>query len=110
MHAKAAVATLQPRGHDGLATNSASGKRGGEQKMDQLPAILQRLISTNELMAYAVMFVGFLTFLGLVISVLGLYRASVQHREAIEVLKEIRGASDRLGYYLFRKLGPIELP
>jgi len=26
------------------------------------------------------------------------------------VLKEIRTASDRLGYHLFKKLGPVELP
>jgi hypothetical protein len=78
--------------------------------MEQLPGILQRIASTNELMAYAVIALGFLSFLGVVVSVAGLYRADARHREALEIMKEIRSASDRLGYYLFRKLGPVELP
>ncbi len=82
--------------------------------MDQLPSILQRIASTNELMAYAVILLGVLTFLSLLVTVLGVYRATVQHRE---VMREIRSGSqaqleamNRLGYYLFRKLGPVELP
>ncbi len=78
--------------------------------MEQLPAILERLASTNELMAYAVICLGFRSFLSLIVTVFGLYRADVRHGEALEVMKEIRGASDRLGYYLFKKLGPAELP
>lgn len=78
--------------------------------MEPLPAILQRLAVTSELLTYAVISLGFLSFLSLVIAVVGLYRADVRHREALEIMKEIRGASDRLGYYLFRKLGPVELP
>jgi len=81
-----------------------------EARVELLPGILQRLASTNELMAYAVIALGFLSFLSVVVSVVGLYRADMRHREALEILKEIRGASDRLGYYLFRKLGPVELP
>jgi hypothetical protein len=78
--------------------------------MEQLPSILQRLASINELMVYALVGVAVLTFLSVVVTVVGIYRASVQHREAMEVMQEIRAASDRLGYYLFRKLGPVELP
>jgi hypothetical protein len=89
--------------------------------MEQLPGILQRLAATNELMVYAMIALGVLTFLGLVMSILGIYRANVQHREALEVMKEIRAGADthhrealevmnRLGYYLFKKLGPVELP
>jgi len=78
--------------------------------MDQLPSILQRLASTNELMVYALLCLGVLTFLGLLMTTVGVYRANQHHREALEVLREILGASDRLGYYLFKKLGPIEIP
>jgi hypothetical protein len=74
-----------------------------EDEMDQLPAILQRLVAINELTVYALIFLGLLTFLGLVVTVIGLYRTSVQHRETLQVL-------DRMGYYLFKKLGPAELP
>ena len=96
--------------------------------MEQMASILQRIVAVNELMAYGIISLGVLTFLGLVISVLGVYRATVHHhealqvmkeiqtsadlhhREALEIMREIRSASDRLGYYLFRKLGPVELP
>ena len=78
--------------------------------MEQLPAILKMLAATNALLVYAVIALGVLTFVSLVVTVLGVYGTSVQHREALEVLKEIRTASDRLGYYLFKKLGPVELP
>ena len=78
--------------------------------MEQLPSILQRLAFTSELLVYALICLGVLTFLGLLITAVGVYRAGQQHREALEVLKEIRSASDRLGYYLFKKLGPVELP
>jgi len=78
--------------------------------MEQIPGILQRLAATNELLGYALILLGFLSFMGVVVTVVGLYRAEARHREAVEVMKEIRGTSDRLGYYLFKKLGPVELP
>ncbi len=79
-------------------------------RTEKLPDILERIATTNELLAYAVIALGVLTFLSVVVVVFGVYRASLEHREATEVMKEIRAASDRLGYYLFRKLGPVELP
>jgi ABC-type enterochelin transport system permease subunit len=71
--------------------------------MEQLPGILQRLEATNELMAYAVAFVGVLTFLGIVITGLTLYRSTVEHRK---IMRDIEG----VGHYLFKKMGPVELP
>lgn len=81
-----------------------------EARTQQLPGVLQRIASTHELMAYAVIALSFLSFLSVVIAVVGLYRADARHREALEIMKEIRSASDRVGYFLFRKLGPVELP
>jgi hypothetical protein len=89
--------------------------------MEQLPSILQRLAAINELMVYALLTLGVLTFLGLVITVIGMYRATVHHHETVQIIKEMRASAEqqhretvetmnRLGYYLFLKLVPVQLP
>jgi hypothetical protein len=89
--------------------------------MEELPVILKTLAATNELLVYAVTALGVLTFLSLVVTVLGVYRASVRHQETVQIIKEMRSTAElhhrealetmnRLGYYLFRKLAPVELP
>jgi hypothetical protein len=82
--------------------------------MDQLPAVLQRLAAINELMTYALIGLGVLTFVGVLSAVLGVYRATVNHRQTVELInanhRETVELMNRLGYYLFKKLGPVELP
>ena len=71
--------------------------------MDQVVEVLQRVAATNELMAYGIVLVGVLTFLGLVMTY-------ANHRATTQMFEEMRRSSERQNYYLFKKLGPVELP
>jgi len=71
--------------------------------MHQLIDVLQRIVAANELMTYGIILLGVLTFLGLLMTY-------AHHRTTLQVLEEMRRSSERQNYYLFRKLGPVELP
>ena len=74
--------------------------------MDELPRILA---VSNWLLT----FVAMLTFLGVVVSAWALYlaRGTKQSVERVaRSVERVEESAERLGYYLFGKLGPLELP
>ena len=85
--------------------------------MDEIAASFQRLVAVNELLTYAVVGIWITVFLSLIITAIGFYHARIEqrrakeaHRRTMEIMQEMRRTADRSNYYLFRKLGPVELP
>jgi len=78
--------------------------------MNGLDEVLHRLAAANELTTYVVAFVGLLTFLGLVMTTIAIYLAYVDRRAIMRMLEEARLSAERQNYYLFNKLGPVDLP
>jgi len=75
--------------------------------MTDLHDVLQRVAASNELMFYGILFLAFLTFLAIAITAVSFY---AHHRTTTQVLAEMKRSTERSNYYLFKKLGPVDLP
>ncbi|MGH7859308.1 MAG: hypothetical protein ACREQY_18435 [Candidatus Binatia bacterium] len=61
------------------------------------------------LMTWGLVFIAFLTFLGLAVSVFGAWLVGREGRRSSEILREMREDSKRMQFYLFSKFGPADL-
>lgn len=64
----------------------------------------QAIANSQELATLALVFIAALTFLGAVVAAWGLY----QTRGTKEMVRKAKEDSERMNYYLFGKLGPLE--
>lgn len=79
---------------------------------------MEEIARIQEVMFYGVVFIGVLTFVGVLVSAWVVYlsrgtretvrQVSENVREAVQILREVDARSERMGFYLFSKLGPAD--
>jgi len=74
--------------------------------MDELH---QHLLFQHDLGLYILGFVIVLTFLGMLLTFGAMYLIWGSRREMREEIQKSRESSERISYYLFGKLGPLDM-
>ena len=69
--------------------------------MERVLELLQAILTSQHLMAWALVFIASLTFLAIVMTYW-------TYREIRENQKRMKEDSDRMNFYLYGKLGPLE--